>query len=404
MVVDPALQPHEPTCPPLSLSVEVSGDSAASDAALLALPAKPGVLVIEDENGGTLSLLQTRDLRRAARVRLGPIDPEQSRSRRADLRPLARRLLATTVGSEFEADWATLQLARIRLPHSYKSMLDRWQAWFVHCDPEQEFPQWTKTGHPTAGFAFHAGPFADKHAAARFREMLEDAFDLCRFHHILVQAPHGSACAYKEMGRCPAPCDGTVSMQHYHQQIRDSIEFAHDPARARRDFEVEMQQRGSALDFEGADRCKTLLDRTAIADRHEFAHVRDFAAFRFLAVAPAERAGIARVFAITGGWIAPVLDVLTMPDEPSLRAALQAFLEMSPQAPGCSETDIENIGLVCRHLLLPKAHAKRRRTTILPWRDDVPSTAELRRAIRIVQRTDVVPDEKPSEDHEIELG
>ena len=48
------------------------------------------VLVIEDESGGTLSLLQTGDLRRAARVRLGPIDPEQGKSRRVDLRPIAR--------------------------------------------------------------------------------------------------------------------------------------------------------------------------------------------------------------------------------------------------------------------------------------------------------------------------
>ena len=30
-----------------------------------------------------------------------------------------------------------------------------------------------------------------KHAAQRLVETLEDLFDLCRYHHILVQAPHG---------------------------------------------------------------------------------------------------------------------------------------------------------------------------------------------------------------------
>src|SRR6185295_16204268 len=56
------------------------------------------------------------------------------------------------------------------------------------------------------------GPIADKDTAGRLIERTIDAFDLCRYHHLLVQAPRATACAYKEMGRCPAPCDGSETM------------------------------------------------------------------------------------------------------------------------------------------------------------------------------------------------
>ena len=393
-------------CPSLTLSVDVSSDAGANEAALVALPSKAGILIIEDESGGTLSLLQTADVRRAARARLGSVDPAQTgRSRRVDLRSIAKRVVATTVGSTFEADWATLQLARIRLPHSYKSMLDRWQAWFLHCDPDERFPEWVKTSHPASTSGAHIGPFADKHAAARFREMLEDAFDLCRFHHILVQAPHGTACAYKEMGRCPAPCDGTVSMQHYHQQIRASIAFAQQPADVRTSWEALMRDRSGAMDFEAAGRCKTLLARTAMSERNEFSHVRDFDAFRFIAVLPSEREGVARLFAIVGGWVGPLLDVPDRSDPDVLSDALRAARDKSPRAPGRSAHEIENIGLVCRHLLLPRAQAKRRRAEFLRWDEHEATPAALGKAVARLLRVveSLTESASPAPESELEI-
>ena len=394
--------------PSLTLSVEVSSDAQANEAALVALPAKPGVLIIEDESGSTLSLLQTADLRRAARSRLGPVEAEQQgtrRSRRVELRSIAKRVVATTVGSTFEADWATLQLARIRLPHSYKSMLDRWQAWFLHCNPDDQFPQWVKTSDPASTSGVHIGPIGDKHAAARFREMLEDAFDLCRFHHILVQAPHGTACVYKEMGRCPAPCDGTVSMQHYHQQIRSSIEFGRQPADSRASWEASMRERSAAMDFEGAGRCKTLLERTAMSERNEFAQVRDFDAFRFIAVLPGELEESVRLFAIVGGWIEPILDHSEQSEPGLLADALRSMRDKSPHSPGRSENEIENIGLVCRHLLLPRAQAKRRRAEFLRWNEHDPTPAAISKAIARVLRVEESSAESasPAPESELEL-
>lgn len=81
-------------------------------------------------------------------------------------------------------------------------------------------------------------------------------FDLCRYYHILIEAPNGNACAYKEMGRCPAPCDGTVSMAHYHQQMRDAIDCAADRNAWKNSASKKMTEASDAMDFEAAELCK----------------------------------------------------------------------------------------------------------------------------------------------------
>jgi excinuclease UvrABC nuclease subunit len=106
------------------------------------------------------------------------------------------------------------------------------------------------------------GPFRDKVRCAAFVELLEDLFDLCRKHEILVRAPHGQPCVYAEMGKCPAPCDGSLSMSVYGQMIRDSIDFAsgrHDPRIAA--LEVRMQEAAAAQAFERAGQIRNLLQR-----------------------------------------------------------------------------------------------------------------------------------------------
>src|SRR3712207_7312326 len=43
-------------------------------------------------------------------------------------------------------------------------------------------------------------------------------------------APNAAACAYKEMGKCAAPCDGSSSMEQYRQSVGSSARTLVDPA------------------------------------------------------------------------------------------------------------------------------------------------------------------------------
>ena len=150
-------------------------------------------------------------------------------SKRVNYRELVRTIRWRRIDSTFEADWVYYEAARIVFPQTYRGMVGFRPAWFIHVNPETSFPRYIKTTDLSRSGVI-AGPLADKHAAARLIALVEDAFDLCRYYQILTEAPNGKACTYKEMGKCPAPCDGSISMEQYHRMIQWSVETLIDPA------------------------------------------------------------------------------------------------------------------------------------------------------------------------------
>jgi excinuclease UvrABC nuclease subunit len=329
----------------LPLTVELPAD-AGLQVDLTDLPARPGVFAFENAEGHTLCLATTANVRRLVRERLSP--PTQP-SRRVHYRQTTRSIHATTVGSAFEADWVYLQQARMRFPQTYAALLERWRAWFVQCDLEATYPRFCKHGLPgklTDGSLL--GPVRDKLAAQRWIELLERLFDLCRYHQVLVQAPHGAACAYKDMGRCPAPCDGTVGMDVYRSQIEQAIDFTSGGHQAwRAGIERDMQHASVRLDFEAAEHHRRRLAQADPAGGPEFQWIDALSNFRWLALMPAERDGWTRVLAICGGWIAPLAD---LPPNFSSELLQQLASDLERRLLDLSPAGLENIGLVSYHL------------------------------------------------------
>jgi excinuclease UvrABC nuclease subunit len=384
--------------PALSIEMAVPADPAV-EPEVSALPAAPGVFLFEGDSGGCLSLAITANLRRLVRARLQPHDAAGGPTRRIDYRRLTRTVRAATVGSAFEADWAYLQMARQRLPTTYASILDHWQGWFVHVNPQARFPRWVKTAHPfappTGRGGVHIGPMADKHAAARYIEAIEDGFDLCRYYHILLESPRASACAYKEMGRCPAPCDGSISMDEYRSMMHRAAEFAAQPVDAAlAKIEADMADASRALAFERAEKLRTLALRLAPLKRAEFTHARAAEDFRYLGIYPSEAPGWARLFLILGGWVEPVADVSTGADASTLDEVLDALAARAAAQPPCFEGEAaENVGLICRHLFRPSSD--RRPGELVPLEEALQSEA-LRRALRRLRKRMEKPEEGDS--------
>jgi len=189
------------------------------------LPGGRGVCALTDENDRLLLFIAAENLRRTLAHRLSP--PEEGAGRiRPDLRPVARRLWWTSSHSAFETSLTYLQIARLLAPDRYRRDLAFGPVWFARVCPTDRFPRWTADTQAFTPPTVDIGPFRDRGACRRFIELLEDLFDLCRHHEVLRQAPHGQPCAYKEMGRCPAPCDGSVSLETYRDTLRASLRFA----------------------------------------------------------------------------------------------------------------------------------------------------------------------------------
>ncbi len=168
------------------------------------VPAKWVVYLLSDQEDRPIQLLCVKNLRASLKRRLGGQETVGP-TRRVKYPEIVRRIHWRRVDSAFEADWLYYETARQLFPASYQGMVGFRPAWFIHVNPDAEFPRYTKTIQLAAKRGIYIGPLEDKHAAARLIELIEDAFDLCRYFHILVQAPNASAAPTRKWANAPRP-------------------------------------------------------------------------------------------------------------------------------------------------------------------------------------------------------
>jgi excinuclease UvrABC nuclease subunit len=316
---------------------------------LKGIPAAGAVYLLANETGRPVQLLVVGNLRASLKRRLG--EEDAALTRQINYRQVVRQVFWKRTDSPFEADAAYLEAARILFPDSYRGLLGFEPAIFVNVEPDALFPRYTKTTDLARGGEM-IGPLADKHSAGRFIQRIEDAFDLCRYYNILQLAPRGKSCAYKEMGMCPAPCDGTISMDEYRQMVRQSLEAAVDP-KASIALHKELMQKASAnLEFEAAARAKNKVDRLGKLDTAEFKHVRRLEDFVYLSLQKGPREGQSKLFLIAGGQIQCAACLLNDPDESLCQWLKQSADEL--RARPLDTPAVERIGLTSHHLLAGK--------------------------------------------------
>lgn len=338
----------------------VSFDPAADfEAFLRSVPAKHVVYLLADEADRPVQLLCVKNLRYSLKRRLGTDEQVAEQSgrllnKRVNYRELVRRVYWIRVDSTFEADWLYLEAARACFPAVYGNMVGFRPAWFVHVDPEEQFPRYVRTTTLSTPRGELLGPLEDKGDAAKLIELLEDAFDLCRYYNILQQAPHGKACAYKEMGKCPAPCDNSISLEQYRRMIELSLRALIDPGDLVREHTRRMQAAAKELQFEVAGKIKQYIDQLSQIGKGPFRYVKPLREFQFVSLQQGPSAGSAKVFLITPGRIEPIATVLNAGD--ACGEVLGAILK---RAEAFGHTPIDKAGeermaVVASHLFAPR--------------------------------------------------
>jgi excinuclease UvrABC nuclease subunit len=323
------------------------------DSFLHQVPAQWVVYLFADADDRPVQLLCVKNLRYSLKRRLGGAETVGP-SKRVNYRDLVRRIHYRPVYSAFEADWVYLEAARRIFPESYQGMVGFQPAWFVHVDPDAAFPRYTKTTDLSDRPGVFVGPVEDKHAAARLMQLAEDTFDLCRYYNILLESPGGKACAYKEMGKCPAPCDGSISMDEYRAMVRRSVETVISPAEFLAEQTRLMQQAAQLLQFEEAKKIKQRIDEVSQLGRGPFRHVRLLREFEFVCVQPGPRAGTAKVFLVTCSEIEEAAAIIEVSaDHSELIAHMRDRARAHDERP-MTTAATEGVGLVARHLFSPK--------------------------------------------------
>ena len=168
-------------------------------------------------------LATTANLKHALALRLGP----DLAKHKTDYRAITTQVSWRYVNSAFAANWWYLLASRKYYPDTYRSLLAWRPAWYLRVDsgggaqPPSVDVQNRAAG--SCGDVF--GPFASRRAARELADWMLEHFELCRYEEILRQYPNGRPCAYKEMGQCPAPCDGTETMDAYRARVQHATEL-----------------------------------------------------------------------------------------------------------------------------------------------------------------------------------
>ncbi len=180
---------------------------------------RPAVYLLAADQKPIL-LATTANLKRAIQMRLGAgADP-----RKTDYAAITTHVRWRYVGSALAASWWYYLAALCLYPANYRSLLS-WRApWFIRISGagSDGIPSIEITNQLDSADAHAFGPFSARSSARAAADLIIELFDLCRYEEILRKAPHGQACAYKEMGKCPAPCDGSVPLHRYHDAVAEA--------------------------------------------------------------------------------------------------------------------------------------------------------------------------------------
>lgn len=338
------------------------------------VPAQRGVITLRDPAGRVVTVVATGHARAYIARKLGaaPGAGVAGASRDSGLGAVTASVEFIPAASMLEAELRFLAEAARHAPATYAACIERSAGWFVGADPGAEFPRFSKVSTAMLAHAESSadprglvGPVRDKHAAGKLIEGLQDVFDLCRYHHILVQAPRAAACVYKELGKCPAPCDGSEAMGSYRERFGEAVGFGVDAGAWLARGEAAMRDAAAGLDFE---RAAALHGRLA-ATRELMAGGARLAGLRWqdgwVSFSPGLARGEVRIMAL-GPYPARVIaDVEAAAPEPEaarvVRSALSGLaIDRTPR----DAAGWHALGLICDWMYRPAS--KRSNVRIVP--------------------------------------
>lgn len=344
-------------------------------------PSQRGVVEFQSHDGSTLLLAATGHLRDFIAQRL---NESNESSARADLRPITHRILAHPTGSAFESDLLVLERARTADPDLYAKITHQNRRALLVMNPGSGTWRTAETTalelDPTERVI---GPCLTSKSAQHLGEALDDTHELCRYPNELALAPNGTPCAYKQMGRCPAACDGSEPMHDYHQRFAIAMDTASNGLDAwSHTIKLEITNASADLDFERAAGAKRHLDAVQALPRDTLGHAASLHAFACVIITPARRAGWADCWVFNADGCNPVCSIGRLDND--LLEALPALLTPRLSPTGFDQPQLDRFSLIARHWMTKPSKQRKRRVTVLDTRQSG-WPASLRRAIEDAQ-------------------
>lgn len=354
---------------------------ALPETQLAALPARPAVYLLLTRAHLPVQLAATQDLRRAVRARL--LDTGGTRPGRTDLTEIVEGVRWRGVHSAFEGSWWYYRLARRMYPKRYRRMISFGPAWFLNVDWEQPIPDIRVTERVWNVPGECVGPWLTHDMCCQALDWLRDLFDLCREPEQVQRTPRGRRCAYADMDRCDAPCDGSAPLEAYIQRCRAAWAFVLGEVRPWIDAAKQrMKAAAEAQRFEEAGQLKRQLARAWKWHDNFRPYICPAEAFNHLLALPVPRRRAWRLFLFWQGDLVdgPVVSERRLPAEAP--AWLAEALARRPE-PAAAQIRMEQTWLVAHFLRSRSGDAALVERLPSP---EVPDDLEGRLAERLAER------------------
>ncbi len=316
------------------------------------LPASGGVFALAGAHDQVLLLSGGETLRRLVGARLYPPDAPNSRPR-TDVLAITQQVWWEPTECAFGTLVKFHEISYQLYPREHLKMCRFGPCWFAVIDLADRFPRWLASRQPLLGRSACVGPFARRAQCQALVQHLEELFSLCREHPILEQTPRGQACAYFEMGRCPAPCDGTIPWSQYQTSLAQSVDWVvRQSPDVVANLRAAMLAASDTLDFEEAARRRLTIEHAEAAAGILAGRMLGLDDFRHLIVQRCGRRQRVQAFAVNQGAIR-ALDSVPLK---SLADAVPQWRCGALQLAAAGASDpawiTERIWLVCHFLLL----------------------------------------------------
>lgn len=179
------------------------------------LPETPGVYLFVDGQGLPLYVGKARNLRRRVRSYFTASEP---RSRIRDMLNVAEAVRHIPVATDLEAEVRELRLIAERQPrYNRRSRFPERAAWLkLTVEP---FPRLSLVRGVRDDGTTYLGPFGSRRQADLALAALHETFRLRQCSPRLSPRRPRPACVLAELGRCSAPCTGTVVPQEYAAEV-----------------------------------------------------------------------------------------------------------------------------------------------------------------------------------------
>lgn len=180
------------------------------------LPHAPGVYLFRDEADRVLYVGTSRDVR--TRVR-SYFTASETRSRMGEMVQLAARVSAVECATPLEAEVRELRLIAQHKPSYNKRSRHPEKVTFVKLTREP-WPRLSLVNRVADDDADYLGPFGSRRLAEKCLAALHDTFPVRQCADRFGRRPSRTACVLAELGRCLAPCDGSVDELTYAAVVR----------------------------------------------------------------------------------------------------------------------------------------------------------------------------------------